>query len=409
RTNKRNRAYNHVGKCAQLQVGDLHPLDFKINGVYLCRGYICKGCLCRDCLCRDCAEIVQRLFVQRLCRDCAEIVQRLCRDCAEIVQRLFVIFCCKGKMEKVISMREIITNTRKIKLHENFLEDCNLKDIFYSGLETVNCGYNDYVNIKTWLFAISEKLFLSDYEELAYVACDALKVLLCNNRFLNVIIIKLLKKNLEKDILKIMGICCLTVASRMQQINETTCFKEILEMCNLKDKINEFNIRQIEIDVFVSLAHSGFCFEKIITPVNELNEIMFFLENYEYLFENNEFHTFKLTSNLMLRIIYCMVPVFNMNIYNYSIVNYVLRLFIKDNEKYMYVFEKLKEHYSDKEIIEISNFQNHVFNIINAFKNTAIFSAKDSILNNQSDIDLFERVNRKIETHWINFTEREKT
>lgn len=91
-------------------------------------------------------------------------------------------------MEKVITMREIITNTRKIKLHENFLEDCNLKDIFYNGLETVNCGYNDYVNMKTWLFVLSEKMFRTDYEELAYVACDALKVLLCNSKFLNVII-----------------------------------------------------------------------------------------------------------------------------------------------------------------------------------------------------------------------------
>lgn len=59
-----------------------------------------------------------------------------------------------------------------------------------------------------------------------------------------------------------MGICCLTVASRMQQINESTCFKVILELSNLKDKLNEFNIRQIEMDVFVTLAHSGFCFEK---------------------------------------------------------------------------------------------------------------------------------------------------
>ncbi|CRG94827.1 conserved Plasmodium protein, unknown function [Plasmodium gallinaceum] len=304
-------------------------------------------------------------------------------------------------MEKVISMREIITNTRKIKLHENFLEDCNLKDIFYNGLEAVNCAYNDYVNIKTWLFVISEKLFSNDYEELAYVACDALKVLLCNNRFLNVIIFKLLKKNLEKDVLKIMGICCLTVASRMQQINETTCFKEILEMSNLKNKINEFNIRQIEIDVFVSLAHSGFCFEKIVTPVNELNKIMNFLESYKNLFENN-FHLFKSSSNLMLRIIYCMVPVFNMNIYNYSIVNYVLRLFIKDNEIYKYIFENLKKNYYDKEIIDISNFQNHMINIINAFKNTSIFSAKDSILNKPDTIELFEEINKRIECQWKN-------
>ncbi|ANQ09632.1 Uncharacterized protein PCOAH_00044810 [Plasmodium coatneyi] len=312
-------------------------------------------------------------------------------------------------MEKVISMREIITNTRKIKLHENFLEDCNLKDIFYSGLETVNCGYNDYVNIKTWLFVIAEKLFSDDYEELAYVACDALKVLLCNNRFLNVIMFKLLKKNLEKDILKIMGICCLTVASRMQQINESTCFKEILEMLDLKDKINEFNIRQIEIDVFVSLAHSGFCFEKILTPVNEMYQIMTFLERYQNLFEGDDFHLFQSSCNLMLRIIYCMVPVFNMNIYNYSIVNYVLRLFIRDNEKYKYVFEKLKENYNDKEIIDISNFQNHMFNIINAFKNTSIFSAKDSILRKQNDIELFDNINRRIENQYNGYTDKEKT
>ncbi|GAB67955.1 hypothetical protein PCYB_125210 [Plasmodium cynomolgi strain B] len=242
-------------------------------------------------------------------------------------------------MEKVISMREIITNTRRIKLHENFLEDCNLKDIFYSGLETVNCGYNDYVNIKTWLFVIAEKLFLDDYEELAYVACDALKVLLCNNRFLNVIIFKLLKKNLEKDILKIMGICCLTTNR------------------NRRD----------------------------------------------------DFHLFQSSSNLMLRIIYCMVPVFNMNIYNYSIVNYVLRLFIRDNEKYKYVFEKLKENYNDKEIIDISNFQNHMLNIINAFKNTSIFSAKDSILNKQNDIELFDNINRRIENQWNGYRDKEKT
>ncbi|CZU00327.1 hypothetical protein C923_05752 [Plasmodium falciparum UGT5.1] len=302
-------------------------------------------------------------------------------------------------MEKVITMREIITNTRKIKLHENFLEDCNLKDIFYNGLETVNCGYNDYVNMKTWLFVLSEKMFRTDYEELAYVACDALKVLLCNSKFLNVIIFKLLRKKLEKEILKIMGICCLTVASRMQQINESTCFKVILELSNLKDKLNEFNIRQIEMDVFVTLAHSGFCFEKIITPVNELNQIMKFLETYENFFDNN-FNTFKSSSNLMLKIIYCMVPVFNMNIYNYSIVNYALRLFIQDNDKYEFIFEKLKQNYQDKEIIHISNFQNHMHNIINAFKNTSIFSAKDSILNNQLDVQLFEEINKKIEAYY---------
>ncbi|SOV19672.1 conserved Plasmodium protein, unknown function [Plasmodium gaboni] len=308
-------------------------------------------------------------------------------------------------MEKVITMREIITNTRKVKLHENFLEDCNLKDIFYNGLETVNCGYNDYVNMKTWLFVLSEKMFNTDYEELAYVACDALKVLLCNSKFLNVITYKLLRKKLEKEILKIMGVCCLTVASRMQQINESTCFKVILELANLKDKINEFNIRQIEMDVFVSLAHSGFCFEKIITPVNELNQIMKFLETYENFFDNN-FNTFKSSSNLMLKIIYCMVPVFNMNIYNYSIANYALRLFIKDNDKYEFIFEKLKQNYQDKEIIHISNFQNHMHNIINAFKNTSIFSAKDSILNKQIDIQLFEDINKKIDAY---SEEKEKT
>ncbi|VWU52890.1 conserved protein, unknown function [Hepatocystis sp. ex Piliocolobus tephrosceles] len=311
-------------------------------------------------------------------------------------------------MEKVITMREIITNTRKIKLHENFLEDCNLKDIFYNGLETVNCGYNDYVNVKAWLFVISEKLFSSDSEELAYVACDALKLLLCNAKFLNVIVYKLLKKKLEKYILRIMGICCLTVASRMQQINETTCFKEILEISYLKDKLNEYNIRQIEMDVFVSLAHSGFCFEKIITPVNELNHIAEFLETYESLFENGDFALFKSSSILMLKIIYCMVPVFNMNIYNYSVVNYVLKLFIKNNDAYNYVFQILKNHYSDKEIIDLSNFQNHMFNIINAFKNTDIFAAKDSILKNPVDIDLFEKINTRIEMEWFHGSSKEK-
>ncbi|SBT80303.1 conserved Plasmodium protein, unknown function [Plasmodium malariae] len=206
-----------------------------------------------------------------------------------------------------------------------------------------------------------------------------------------------------------MGICCLTVASRMQQINETTCFKEILEMADLKDKINEFNIRQIEIDVFVSLAHSGFCFEKIVTPVNELYHIMSFLESYQNLFEEDDFLIFKSSSNLMLRIIYCMVPVFNMNIYNYSIVNYVLRLFIKDNEKYKYIFQKLKQNYIDKEIIDICNFQNHMLNIINAFKNTSIFSAKDSILNKQNDIDLFDYINKKIEKQWTIYRDKEIT
>ncbi|SCM04766.1 conserved Plasmodium protein, unknown function [Plasmodium chabaudi chabaudi] len=310
-------------------------------------------------------------------------------------------------MEKVVSMREIITNTRKIKLHENFLEDCNLKDTFYNALETVNCGYNDYVNIKTWLFATSEKLFSTNSEELAYIACDALKVLLCNSKYLHVIIYKLLKKNLEKYILKIMGICCLTVASRMQQINQTTCFKEILQLHNLSNIINEYNIRQIEIDVFVSLAHSGFCFEKTITPVNELHEIMNFIEEYEQFFEPGDFPIFKTANNLMLKIIYCMVPVFNMNVYNYSIVNYVLRLFITDNEKYIHVFQKLKEHYHDKEIIHISSFQNHMFNIISAFKNISIFSAKEYILKNQKDIELFDIINTKIEVLWNN-KEKEK-
>ncbi|KOB61479.1 hypothetical protein PFHG_03231 [Plasmodium falciparum HB3] len=152
-------------------------------------------------------------------------------------------------------------------------------------------------------------------------------------------------------------------------------------------------------DVFVTLAHSGFCFEKIITPVNELNQIMKFLETYENFFDNN-FNTFKSSSNLMLKIIYCMVPVFNMNIYNYSIVNYALRLFIQDNDKYEFIFEKLKQNYQDKEIIHISNFQNHMHNIINAFKNTSIFSAKDSILNNQLDVQLFEEINKKIEAYY---------
>lgn len=296
-----------------------------------------------------------------------------------------------------MSMRDIIINTRKIKLHENFMEDGNMKDIFYSGLESIRCAYNDYVNTKAWLFSISEQLFAQEYEDLAYVACDALKLLLCNSRFLNVIFLKLLKKNLDKEVLKIMGICCLTVASRMQRVNDAACFKDILEMSKLKDKISEYNIRQIEIDVFVSLAHSGFCFEKIITPVNELNHIILFLQNFERLFKREAFSYFKCAATLILRIIYCMVPVFNMNIYNYSVANYALRLYVEDNDTYDYIFQKFKVKYPDKEIIEIIDFQNHMANIFAAFKNTSIFGAKNSILNNPQVIHLFEEINIKME------------
>lgn len=305
-------------------------------------------------------------------------------------------------MEKAVSMRDIVSNTRKIKLHENFLDDGHIKESFCKGLETANCSYNNYVHIKSWMFAFSEKIFKDDAHELAYIACDGLKVLICNTRFLHSIIHKLAKRGLEKESLRIMGICCLTVASRMQQIKDSTSFNEILGMAHLNNSLNECVIRQIELDVFVALAHSGFCFEKTITPFNELNNIVSALSQQIHVLLEDKFPLFVASCNLMLRIIFCMVPLFNMDIYNYSVVNFFAHAYAKDKESAVYLFEKLKEIFPSKEIIEAQNFRIHLKNIIAAFKNTNVFSAGVYIVNSQEKLFIFQKINQQVETSALN-------